>query len=77
VNSLSHMSALCVLTLRLKPSMRVEENVGFEVLTAVAMKCTTIFWDIPPCSPLKVNRYLGGTSPPSSGSKNKQSKKPA
>jgi hypothetical protein len=34
--------------------------VGFEVLTAVAMK-STIFWDITPCSPLKVNRRFGGT----------------
>jgi hypothetical protein len=32
----------------------------FEVLTAVIMK-STIFWDITPCSPLKVNRCLGGT----------------
>jgi hypothetical protein len=29
--------------------------VGFEVLTAVVMK-STIFWNITPCSPLKVNR---------------------
>jgi hypothetical protein len=28
--------------------------VGFEVLTAVVMK-SSIFWDITPCSPLKVN----------------------
>jgi hypothetical protein len=34
------------------------------------MKSTT-FWDIMPCSPLKVNRRFRGTSPPSSGSKNK------
>jgi hypothetical protein len=32
-------------------------NVGFEVLTAVVMK-GTIFWDITPCSPLKVNRHF-------------------
>jgi hypothetical protein len=31
------------------------DHVGFEVLTAVVMK-STIFWDITPCSPLKVNR---------------------
>jgi hypothetical protein len=37
---------------------------------------STIFWDIMPCSPLKVIRRFGGTSPPSSGSKNKPSKKP-
>jgi hypothetical protein len=35
-------------------------NVGFEVLTAVVMKCT-IFWYIAPCSPLKVNRRFRGT----------------
>jgi hypothetical protein len=34
--------------------------VGFEVLTAVVMK-SSIFWDITPCSPLKVNRSFGGT----------------
>jgi hypothetical protein len=28
---------------------------GFEVLTAVVMK-STVFWDIMPCSPLRVNR---------------------
>jgi hypothetical protein len=32
--------------------------VGFEVLTAVVMK-SSIFWDITPCSPLKVNRLFG------------------
>jgi hypothetical protein len=30
------------------------KEVGFEVLTAVAMK-SSIFWDITPCSVLKVN----------------------
>jgi hypothetical protein len=34
--------------------------VGFEVLTAVVMK-SSVFWDITPCSPLKVNRHFGGT----------------
>jgi hypothetical protein len=34
--------------------------VGSEVLTAVVMK-STVFWDITPCSPLKVNRNFGGT----------------
>jgi hypothetical protein len=34
--------------------------VGFEVLTAVVMN-SSIFWDITPCSPLKVNRRFGGT----------------
>jgi hypothetical protein len=32
-----------------------EGVVEFEVLTAVVMKSTAIFWDITPCSPLKVN----------------------
>jgi hypothetical protein len=36
------------------------QYIGFEVLTAVVMK-STIFWDITPCSPLKVNRRFGGT----------------
>jgi hypothetical protein len=35
--------------------------VGFEVLTAVDVK-SKIFWDITPCSPLKVNRRFGRTS---------------
>jgi hypothetical protein len=34
--------------------------VEFEALTAVVMK-SPIFWDITPCSPLKVNRRFGGT----------------
>jgi hypothetical protein len=33
------------------------QYVGFEVLTAVVMK-STIFWDITPCSPLKVKLCL-------------------
>jgi hypothetical protein len=35
-------------------------NAGFEVLRAVVMK-STVFCDITPCSPLKVNRRFGGT----------------
>jgi hypothetical protein len=35
-------------------------NVGFEVLTTVVMM-SSIFWDITPCSPLKVNGRFGGT----------------
>jgi hypothetical protein len=46
----------------------------FEVLRAVAMK-SSIFWDITMCSLQKVNRRFGGTSPPSSGSKDKLSMK--
>jgi hypothetical protein len=34
--------------------------VGFEVVTVVVMK-SIIFWDITPCSLLKVNRRFGGT----------------
>jgi hypothetical protein len=33
--------------------------VGFEVLTAVAMK-SAIFWDITPCSPLLVTCFHSG-----------------
>jgi hypothetical protein len=35
-------------------------HVELEILTAVVMK-STIFWDITPCSPLKVNQHFGGT----------------
>jgi hypothetical protein len=35
-------------------------NVIFEVLTAVIMK-SSIFWDITPRGPMKVNRIFGGT----------------
>jgi hypothetical protein len=38
----------------------IPKLVGFEVLTAVVMK-SSIFWDITPCSPLKVNQRFGGT----------------
>jgi hypothetical protein len=40
------------------------------------MKCP-IFWDRALCNPVKVNWRLRGTSPPSSGSKSKRSKKSA
>jgi hypothetical protein len=36
------------------------QDVGFEVLTAVVMK-SSVFWDIMPCSPLKLYRRFGGT----------------
>jgi hypothetical protein len=37
-------------------------NVGFEVLTAVVIKSSTsIFWDVTPCSHLKMNLRFGGT----------------
>jgi hypothetical protein len=41
-------------------SRRQGERIGFEVLTAAVMK-STIFWDITPCSSLKVNRRFGAT----------------
>jgi hypothetical protein len=34
--------------------------IGFELLTTVVMK-SSVFWDIMPCSSLKVNRHFGGT----------------
>jgi hypothetical protein len=37
----------------------LHNRVGFEVRTAVVIK-STIFWDITPCSILKVNRRFGG-----------------
>jgi hypothetical protein len=48
-------------------------SVGFEDLTVVVIK-SSAFWDITPCSLLKVNqRFRGTCRPPSSGSKNKPS----
>jgi hypothetical protein len=38
----------------------LEQYVGFEVLTAVVMK-SSVFWDLMPCSPLKVNQSFSGT----------------
>jgi hypothetical protein len=35
--------------------------VRFEVLTAVVMK-SAMFWDMTPCSPLKVNQRFGETN---------------
>jgi hypothetical protein len=43
-----------------KDTYTVSEYEGFEVLTAVVTK-SSIFWDITPCSPLKVKRRFGGT----------------
>jgi hypothetical protein len=38
-------------------SQKINSNVGFEVITAEAIKIS-IFWDIMPYSPVKVNRRL-------------------
>jgi hypothetical protein len=38
----------------------LDEYVGFEALKAVAMK-SSIFWDMTPCSPVKINLRFGGT----------------
>jgi hypothetical protein len=41
-------------------SLNKRRIIGVEVLTAVVIK-SAIFWDITPCSLLKVNRCFGGT----------------
>jgi hypothetical protein len=48
---------------------------GFEIVTHV-VKNICVFWDITLCGPLKVNIRFEGTSPPSSGRKNKPDKNP-
>jgi hypothetical protein len=48
------------------------KDVGFEVLTAVAMK-SSVFWDITLCSPLSQPIIRKNMSPPSSGLKSKPS----
>jgi hypothetical protein len=55
--------SLCKLRTSPGPQARIDTDatyVGSEVLTAVVMK-SSVFWDITPCGPLKVNRRLGGT----------------
>jgi hypothetical protein len=44
------------ITLGLIP-VKFDGYVGFKILTAVVMK-SIIFWDMTPCSPLKVNRHI-------------------
>jgi hypothetical protein len=46
------------LTVRYRPSGII--FVGSEVLTTVVLK-SSIFWDIMPCSPLKIKQRFGGT----------------
>jgi hypothetical protein len=60
-------------------TLRYLYNIKTKYLNALRMlsfTCTfPIFWDITPCSPLKINRrFRKNISPPSSGSKNKSSK---
>jgi hypothetical protein len=50
--------------------------VGFEVLPAVVIR-SSIFWDITPCSPLKVNDVSEEHVASILGLKGKPSKKPA
>jgi hypothetical protein len=45
---------------RLDSTPRSYLVIGFEVLIPVVLK-RSIFWNITPCSPLKVNRCFGGT----------------
>jgi hypothetical protein len=40
---------------RLHQHLLLERERGFQVLTAVVMKCS-VFWDIRPCGPLKIIR---------------------
>jgi hypothetical protein len=47
-----------------------------EILTAVTMR-SSIFWDITPCSPLKVNRRFGGTHRLHLQGRTNRAKKPA
>jgi hypothetical protein len=42
------------------PPEEEQEIVGSEHPAMVIMKCS-VFWDISPCNPLKVNRRFGGT----------------
>jgi hypothetical protein len=40
-------------------NLKSNEYIGFQVLAAVAIK-SSVFWDITPRGPLKVNRHLPG-----------------
>jgi hypothetical protein len=58
----------------LSPCSLIGTCAGFEVLTEVVMK-NSIFWNITPCSLLKVNRNFGGTCPSNFRVKNKTNNK--
>jgi hypothetical protein len=51
---------ITILTTATGIKKKLINNVGIEVLTAVVMK-SAVFWDITPCSPLKVDQRFGGT----------------
>jgi hypothetical protein len=48
--------------LKIDVSVQIKGNIpiGYEVLGAMFLKCS-VFWDVTPFSPLKVNRCFGGT----------------
>jgi hypothetical protein len=48
--------------------------VGFQLLTAVLIKSTTISWDVTLCCPVEVHRRFAGSVPPSLGRKSRPSK---
>jgi hypothetical protein len=73
-NEFKLISMTCVLII-CTVIMKNKFVVKFEVLTALVLK-SFILWDITPCSPLKVATFQRKISPPSSGAKNKPSKKP-
>jgi hypothetical protein len=66
MRALSSRHCVC----RNKDTWTSHADVGFEVLIAVVMK-SCIFWNIAPCSPLKITDDSGNVSPPSAGPKNK------
>jgi hypothetical protein len=53
-------SVLNFTTFSTRELYRFTSYIEFEGITAMVMK-SSIFWDITPCSPLEVNRRLGGT----------------
>jgi hypothetical protein len=53
----------------------LRKSLGLEVLTSVVMR-NSVFWDITPCCPLKMNRRFGERVASIFRSKNKTNKKP-